>query len=133
MVSERSWLLSAENGNIYCNEDGRDLPSAKLRELINPEFQEVLYIDYIEGRATEDSIRKALSDISREDSYEIIMNAASFLRGLSRVLQLDTRDTVFPRLWMTRMACIRYVKESMIEEDLKEEGIWREGLQAKRS
>lgn len=47
-------------------EEGYDRPSAKFRELVNPEFQEIVADDFIEGRITEERLRQALLGFSKE-------------------------------------------------------------------
>lgn len=65
MCQDMKWKLFSRVYAVYqermevTNEDGYDRPSAKLRELVNPEFRDILADNYIEGEITEESLRKA--------------------------------------------------------------------------
>lgn len=63
-------------------------------------------------------------ELSREDQDEL-MNAVRFSRGMSRVLQMDLKDTVFTRT-PTRVSFVMFVKHNMLEDDQKVDWEWRE-------
>lgn len=71
--------MHSEDRGVTANENGYDRPKAEQRDLMNAGFRHLLAIDYIGVRVTEESLRKALVELSREDQDDV-MNAGRFSR-----------------------------------------------------